>query len=43
MKFDVYFPFKGKDGKMIPGVMPKPKTWDEIKSTLPLRGHIKNN
>lgn len=32
MKFDVYFPFKGKDGKMIPGVMPKPKTWDEIKS-----------
>lgn len=30
MKFDVYFPFKGKDGKMIPGVTPHQKTWDEV-------------
>lgn len=30
MKFDVYFPFKAKDGKMKPGVRPKSLTWAQI-------------
>lgn len=34
MKFDVYFPFQNKDGKMCPGVKAKPMDWDEIKTML---------
>lgn len=30
MKFDVYFPFKNKEGKDCPGVKPKPMSIDEI-------------
>ena len=30
MKFDVYFPFTNKAGKLVPGVKPNRMTWDEI-------------
>lgn len=30
MKFDVYFPFKNKDGKLCPGIKPKAMSWGEI-------------
>lgn len=30
MKFDVYFPFKNKEGKLCPGVKPQSMSWGEI-------------
>lgn len=30
MNFDVYFPFKNKDGKICPGINPQPKEYDEL-------------
>ena len=30
MKFDLYFPFKGKDGKSKPGIKPVSHTFDEV-------------
>lgn len=34
MKFDVYFPFTNKEGKVCPGIKAKPMTWDELKKML---------
>ena len=34
MNFDVYFPFKGKDGKCVPGVKAFPKSWADILKTM---------
>lgn len=34
MKFDVYFPFKNKEGKMCPGVKAKPMDWNGIMEVL---------
>lgn len=30
MKFDVYYPFRTKDGRTSPGIKPQAKTWSEI-------------
>lgn len=34
MTFDVYFPFRRKDGRMVPGITPKPMTWSEVKQVM---------
>jgi hypothetical protein len=31
MKFDVYYAFRNKEGKVCPGIKPHPMEWDEIK------------
>lgn len=34
MRFDVYFPFKNKEGKLCPGVKPRVMTWSEIREFI---------
>lgn len=34
MKFDVYFPFKDKNGNLKPGVKPHPMEWKQIKELM---------
>lgn len=34
MTFDLYFPFKNKDGKFCPGVTAMPKTWPQVVSLM---------
>ena len=34
MKFDVYYSFLNKEGKVCPGIKPNPMTWDEIKEKV---------
>ena len=34
MNFDVYFPFKNKEGKLCPGIKPKPMEWEKIREMI---------
>lgn len=34
MKFDVYYPFRNKEGKWVPGVVPTPMEWSDIKTKV---------
>ena len=34
MRFDVYYPFRNKEGKLVPGVKPVPMEWSDIKARV---------
>ena len=34
MKFDIYMPFRNKEGKVVPGIVAEPMTWDEMKEKV---------
>lgn len=40
MSFDVYFPFRNKDGKSCPGVVAQPKTWEQIVELMQSKGVV---
>lgn len=40
MKFDVYYPFTTKDGKLCPGVKPNPTEWGDILAICRSKEHV---
>lgn len=34
MKFDVFYPFRNKDGKVCPGIKPNPMEWSDIRNKI---------
>ena len=41
MKFDVYYPFRNKEGKLCPGVKPHPMEWSDIVNKLAADSAVK--